>query len=109
MLSLIVFLPLAAAVLLAALPGIGARAAGWAWVGATLVDLALVAVVWAGFRPPATGRLAFEEQVATHGGLGGPQMRPFVAWPPECPLAPETLDDAQDFYPYFARYSTEDE
>jgi len=48
--------------------------------------------------------VAFEEQVATHGGLGGPQMRPFVAWPPECPLSPETLNDAQDFYPYFVRY-----
>ena len=48
--------------------------------------------------------VTFEEQVATHGGLGGPQMRPFVAWPPECPLAPETLNDAQDLYPYFARY-----
>ena len=48
--------------------------------------------------------VAFEEQVATHGGLGGPQMRSFIAWPPECPLTPETLDDAQDLYPYFARY-----
>jgi len=45
--------------------------------------------------------VAFEEQVATHGGLGGPQMRPFVAWPPERPLAPETLNDAQDLYAYF--------
>ncbi len=48
--------------------------------------------------------VTFEEQAATHGGLGGPQMRSFIAWPPECPLAPETLDDAQDLYPYFARY-----
>ena len=45
--------------------------------------------------------VAFEEQVATHGGLGGPQMRPFVAWSPERPLAPETLNDAQDLYAYF--------
>jgi hypothetical protein len=53
--------------------------------------------------------VAFEEQVATHGGLGGPQGRPFIAWPPECSLAPETLDDAQDLYPYFAqRYLEQD-
>jgi hypothetical protein len=45
--------------------------------------------------------VGFEEQVATHGGLGGPQGRPFIAWPPERPLAPETLNDAQDLYPYF--------
>jgi len=45
--------------------------------------------------------VAFEEQVATHGGLGGPQGRPFIAWPPGRPLAPETLNDAQDLYPYF--------
>jgi len=49
------------------------------------------------------GVVAFEYQVATHGGLGGPQGRPFIAWPPECPLTPETLNDAQDLYPYFAQ------
>jgi len=48
--------------------------------------------------------VAFEEQAAAHGGLGGPQGQPFIAWPPECPLAAETLNDAQDLYPYFARY-----
>jgi hypothetical protein len=45
--------------------------------------------------------VAFEEQVATHGGLGGPQIRPFIARSPECPLTPEALDDAVDLYPYF--------
>jgi hypothetical protein len=47
--------------------------------------------------------VAFEEQVTTHGGLGGPQMRPFIACPPESPLVPETLDDATDLYPYFVQ------
>ncbi len=47
--------------------------------------------------------VAFEEQVATHGGLGGPQVRPFIVWSPECPLDPETLNDAQDLYPYFVQ------
>ena len=45
--------------------------------------------------------VTFEEQAATHGGLGGPQLYPFIAWPPRRPLAPETLDDALDLYPYF--------
>ncbi len=49
----------------------------------------------------------FEEQAATHGGLGGPQDRPFIAWPPERPLAPETLNDAQDLYPYFVQHYLE--
>lgn len=48
--------------------------------------------------------VTFEEQVATHGGLGGPQARPFIAWPPGRPLAPETLNDAQDLYPYFVKH-----
>lgn len=47
--------------------------------------------------------VTFEKQVATHGGLGGSQTEPFIAWPPECPLAPDALDDALDLYPYFAR------
>lgn len=51
--------------------------------------------------------VAFEEQVATHGGLGGPQGHPFIVWPPSCPLDPETLNDAQDLYPYFVRYYLE--
>jgi hypothetical protein len=48
--------------------------------------------------------VTFEEQVATHGGLGGPQLRAFIAWPPQRPLAPETLDDSLDLYPYFVQH-----
>jgi hypothetical protein len=47
--------------------------------------------------------VAFEEQVAAHGGLGGPQVHPFIARPPECPLTPEAVDDAVELYPYFTR------
>ncbi|PJN37939.1 hypothetical protein CG747_25975 [Streptomyces sp. CB02959] len=33
---------------------------------------------------PATGAVhAFEEQIGSHGGLGGPQSRPFLLWPAE--------------------------
>jgi hypothetical protein len=47
--------------------------------------------------------VAFEEQMAAHGGLGGPQIRPFIARAPECPLVPEAVDDAVDLYAYFVR------
>ncbi|MGD2103893.1 MAG: alkaline phosphatase family protein [Anaerolineae bacterium] len=48
--------------------------------------------------------ITFESQAATHGGLGGPQASPFIAWPPEHNLEPERLNDAEDLYPYFMRY-----
>lgn len=46
----------------------------------------------------------FESQAATHGGLGGPQGQPFIAWPPEQDLNPGQLDDAEDLYAAFVRY-----
>ncbi|MFB6607262.1 phage holin family protein [Streptomyces noursei] len=40
---------------------------------------------------PATGAVhAFEEQIGSHGGLGGPQSRPFLLWPAE--LTPPVAD-----------------
>jgi hypothetical protein len=48
--------------------------------------------------------VGFEEQAAMHGGLGGPQERPFIAWSPQSALVPETVNDAQDLYAHFARY-----
>jgi hypothetical protein len=47
--------------------------------------------------------VTFEKQVATHGGLGGPQILPLIAWSPESPLQPETLNDPVDVYRHFAR------
>ncbi|MFZ5848362.1 MAG: complex I subunit 4 family protein [Actinomycetota bacterium] len=64
MLSLIVFLPLAAALALLALPRLRDTASRWAWVAAAAVDLGLVVAVWLRYESPAAGRLAFEEQVA---------------------------------------------
>ena len=50
------------------------------------------------------GRIvAFEEQVSTHGGLGGPQGLPFVAWPPKHPLSPATWRDSLALYAHFSR------
>ncbi len=62
MLSLIVFLPLAAALVLVALPRLGDAASRWAWVAAAAADLALVVGVWLRYETPASGRLAFEER-----------------------------------------------
>lgn len=62
MLSLIVFLPLAAALALVGLPKLGDTAARWAWVVVAAVDLVLVIGVWLRYETPPAGRLAFEEQ-----------------------------------------------
>ncbi len=63
MLSVIVFLPLAAAVGLLALPQLSSRAAAWTWVVVAALDLALVMALWSRYRTPAPGELAFDVQV----------------------------------------------
>ncbi len=70
MLSLIVFLPLAAALALLALPRLPDAAARWAWVAVAALDLALVLGVWAQYATPADGGLAFEEQAEWIPGVG---------------------------------------
>ena len=62
-LSLLLFLPLAAAALLAAVPRLPDRVAGVCWVAVTAVELALVAVVVARYDTPADGGLALEERL----------------------------------------------
>src|SRR6266699_1958182 len=52
MLSLIIFLPAAAALVLLAVPGRAPRATfTWAWIGVSAADVALVAAAWAGYQP----------------------------------------------------------
>ncbi len=63
MLSVVVFLPVLAAIVLAAVPRITDAAARWIWLVVTLVDLALVVGLWLAYRDPGAGNLAFEEQV----------------------------------------------
>ncbi|MCW2134132.1 NADH dehydrogenase subunit M [Arthrobacter sp. VKM Ac-2550] len=63
MLSLIVFLPLAVAAVLAAAPAIGPTAGRWIWVSVCAAELVLVGIVWAGYEDPGPNGLAFEEQV----------------------------------------------
>ena len=56
MLSLIVFFPLAAALVLLSLPRLSDTASRWAWVAVAAVDLALVVTVWVRYETPAPGR-----------------------------------------------------
>jgi hypothetical protein len=42
--------------------------------------------------------ISFEEQVASHGGLGGPQDSPFIAYPPGEGLAARRIDSAEEVY-----------
>jgi NADH-quinone oxidoreductase subunit M len=49
-LSVIVFLPLAVALILLALPP---KAARWLWIGASVADMALVVVLWVDYTPGA--------------------------------------------------------
>jgi len=43
------------------------------------------------YDPTLEEGCAFEELISFHGGLGGPQTRPFVLYPDELPLPPEPL------------------
>ncbi|ETW25297.1 complex I subunit 4 family protein [Mycobacterium gastri] len=62
MLSLIVFLPLAAAVGVLVIPRAGEAAARWVWVAVTAVELALTVLVWARYKAPGPNGLAYEER-----------------------------------------------
>jgi hypothetical protein len=48
--------------------------------------------------------ICFEDQVASHGGLGGPQDYPFIMYPSELNLDLEEVTNAKDLYPHFAAY-----
>jgi NADH-quinone oxidoreductase subunit M len=63
-LSLILFLPLLGCLVLAALPRLSDAAARWFWLAITLLDLALVVVLWIGYRDPGRYALSYEERVA---------------------------------------------
>ncbi|MFE9748323.1 NuoM family protein [Saccharothrix saharensis] len=58
MLNVVVFLPLAVAAVLLALPRLGDRAVRWTWVGATATDLALVIGLWVAY--PDDAEYAYE-------------------------------------------------
>ncbi len=85
MLSVLVFLPLLAAVVLL-VPALPDAAARWAFVAVTLVEVALAGAFWAVYDDPGPGALAFEADVpwipgvdaGYHVGLDGLSL-PLVA------------------------------
>ncbi len=48
--------------------------------------------------------VTFEDQIGTHGGLGGPQEKPFILYPAEADWPSDTLKNPCELYPIFARY-----
>ncbi|WP_338748303.1 complex I subunit 4 family protein [Janibacter alittae] len=86
MLSLVVFLPLAAALGLVVLPRGGGTAASWVWLIVSAVDLVLIGWLWFDYEDPGRGALAHEEQApwipgvdsSYHIGLDGLSL-PLVA------------------------------
>ncbi|GMA41915.1 complex I subunit 4 family protein [Mobilicoccus caccae] len=63
MVSLILVLPLLAALVLVTLPRLSDAAARRAWVGVATLDLALVLALWLRYETPPAGGLAFEERL----------------------------------------------
>ncbi|MGA8986522.1 complex I subunit 4 family protein [Aeromicrobium sp.] len=68
-LSILVFLPLAAAAALL-IPAVGDRAARGAFVAVTVGEVALAALAWAKYDSPAAGELALQEQARWIPGVG---------------------------------------
>ncbi len=70
MLSILVFLPVLVAGVLVAVPHVPGGVAAWAWVATAAADLILVVMLWAGYRDPGAGRLAYEEQLRWMPSIG---------------------------------------
>jgi len=47
--------------------------------------------------------VSFEDQVASHGGLGGPQDYPFVMYPADVEMEAERISNSEDLYSHFMR------
>jgi hypothetical protein len=50
------------------------------------------------YDPALDEGCAFEELISFHGGLGGPQTRPFILAPPRLPLPEEPIIGAADVH-----------
>jgi hypothetical protein len=48
--------------------------------------------------------VTFEDQIGTHGGVGGPQEKPFILFPAELDWPSSAIESPCDLYPIFARY-----
>lgn len=70
LLSVVILLPVVAAGVLLAVPGLSGRAASWFWVAVAALDLALIGWMWIGFAAGASGGasgvvdgIAYEEKI----------------------------------------------
>jgi NADH-quinone oxidoreductase subunit M len=68
--SLLVFLPLAASLALAVLGRPAPALARWTWLAVAAVEVVLVGAMWAMYEQPADGSLAFEERLPWLPGVG---------------------------------------
>jgi hypothetical protein len=48
--------------------------------------------------------VTFEDQLGTHGGVGGPQEKPFILYPARVDWPSGAIESPCDLYPLFARY-----
>lgn len=55
------------------------------------------------YDPETDTVVCFEDQWASHGGLGGPQDVPFMLYPPHLGWDLSSVRNARDLYAYFAR------
>ncbi len=55
------------------------------------------------FDPETETVVCFEDQWASHGGLGGPQEQPFLVYPAHLPWDLEQVTNAREIYTFFAR------
>ncbi|MFF0813645.1 alkaline phosphatase family protein [Rhodococcus sp. NPDC003318] len=56
------------------------------------------------YRPDTGEVAAFEEQVGSHGGLGGPQTTPFLLYPSTLPAPPDPLRGAECVHAVLSRW-----
>ncbi len=74
MLSVVIFWPAVAGLVLAVLPRVAGTVSRWVWVAVSATELALVAVMWVGYQPPEPGRdvyaFAYEQQLAWMPSVG---------------------------------------
>ncbi len=58
-------------------------------------------IVFGGWHQPGV-LIAFEDQISTHGGLGGDQDYPFILYPAAYHIPTETITNSRQLYPFFA-------
>lgn len=58
-------------------------------------------ILFGGWHRPGV-LVSFEDQVSTHGGIGGPQDYPFLLYPSAYSIPTQDISNARELYPFFA-------